>query len=156
MLQFITQLYDSYFSDLLKITQFAAAILSLFVFLKLRKIEKKYLFKSSSKIFSNKIQTLATELKNNIKNSNELYRILAEIESTLTSIDRLQISDLKPDIKKCKSHLKKSYKKYLYFFNTSERKLPIKRDIWRLHGDLHGLATSINDIKHENDWKLNG
>lgn len=156
MLQFIIQLYDTYFSDLVKITQFAAAILSLFVFLKLRKIEKNYLFKSSSKRFNNKIQILATGLKDNIKNSVELYRILSEIESTLASLDRLQINELKTNIKQCKFHMEKSYVKTFYFFKANERKLLVKKDIWQLYADLHGLATAINDIKNENDWKLNG
>lgn len=153
MWQLISNIYLNYSSEVLKVFQFIAAIIAIFVFFKLRRIEKRYLFKATWKNTSKKIATYATELLKNKNDSIEIYRLLPEIEATILSTKRIGISEIDRQIKLCEDCLNSSYQKKFKIFQSKTRVMPSQDNIWRLHGELHGLSTAIKNLQSENSWR---
>lgn len=153
MWQFILNNYQTYSADVLKVLQFIAASFSIFVFFKLRRIEKRYLFKATGRNFIQTIANFAKELIENRNAPNEIYRLLPQIEATIKSIKRMKITELEENVNICEHHLNISYKKRFKLFKTNMRILPTENAIWLLHGELHGLSTAIKDLQKENSWR---
>lgn len=147
---------NTWLPHIVRFAQLLAASFTVIVWFKLRKIEKRYLFKAQHNTWSKQLTDLATDLRKNAQAIDEqiehVYQKLAEAEAIVASIERAGLPELKTKVSGCNKALKEIYV-YDYVIFKGHRRKPTADEIWKINAELHGLSTAVKDFGKELNWR---
>jgi hypothetical protein len=152
---------SDYSVAIVRLIQIAGGLVSLLVWWKLRRIEKKYLFVARSKDTKNQIAQSSKLIFECVKstdfsNAQNYYHALVSSETTLKRVLKISPKEVSLEISKCDEVILRFYSKSFVPFRRGTL-LPFdqqrKNDLWELQARMSSLETLINNLSKDQVWR---